>query len=344
MTTLLIGKPELESELVDELTLRTGLDPATIEHCAAGVLAIAREPPTPLVFERQRIEAARHLPGSTLRALVRDTVKQLLPPITVAETLWTTHVFTVDSQIGEAGRARLFQEFLLDFIRERFPRVYRRYRPAAAIAESAIDFTVLNLLILADGIRGAAMPAARLSDTHPGGVHRKAFDPAAPSRSYLKLEEAFDTLGCAPLRGASVVDLGAAPGGWSYACLKRGCGVTAVDNGPLRIHEPDRFGGKLTHLRADGLTFRPAPRDVPVDWLVSDMLVTAGKDIGMLRPWFTGRWMRRFVVNIKLPQTHAYRAIIPVEDYLATVPDIRFAIRHLYHDRREVTLMGSVGQ
>jgi 23S rRNA (cytidine2498-2'-O)-methyltransferase len=248
----------------------------------------------------------------------------------------------VDSQTGEGGRARYFQELLLDFIRERFPRVHRRYRPAASIADETRDFLVLNLLLLGDGLRGAAMPAASLSDTHPGGIHRKAFDSAAPSRSYLKLEEAFDTMGCAPSKGSSVVDLGAAPGGWSYACLKRGCRVTAVDNGPLRIHEPGKHGGQLTHLRADGLTFKPNPQNVPVDWLVSDMLVTAGRDIGMLRPWFAGRWMCRFVVNIKLPQCHVYQALKPVEEYLATVPDISYSIRHLYHDRREVTLMGTV--
>jgi 23S rRNA C2498 (ribose-2'-O)-methylase RlmM len=60
----------------------------------------------------------------------------------------------------------------------------------------------------------------------------------------------------------------------------------------------------------------------------------------MLRKWFAGRWMRRFVVNVKIPQLHAYPAIRPVEDFLRSVPGIRFSIRHLYHDRREVTLYG----
>ena len=79
------------------------------------------------------------------------------------------------------------------------------------------------------------MPANRLSDPCPGGAHRKPFDQLAPSRSYLKIEEAFDMLGESPRRGQTVADLGAAPGGWTYAFVKRGCRVTAVDNGPMRI-------------------------------------------------------------------------------------------------------------
>ena len=58
-----------------------------------------------------------------------------------------------------------------------------------------------------------------------GGQRRMADDDAAPSRSYLKVEEAYIVLGREPAAEETVVDLGAAPGGWSYSAAKRGARV-----------------------------------------------------------------------------------------------------------------------
>ena len=201
-----------------------------------------------------------------------------------------------------SARARNFERILLEFCGERFARVFRRYRVPDEIERDRSAF-VLNLCLVLEGIWGGVMPCERLSDPRPGGIHRMAFDRNAPCRSYLKVEEAFSLMGEKPEPTQSVIDLGASPGGWSYAFLKRGCHVIAVDNGPIRIERPEQYGGRLTHLKEDGVIFDPDPRNVPVDWLVSDMLVSTGKNIGMLRKWFSNRWMWRFVVNIKLPQT-----------------------------------------
>ena len=54
------------------------------------------------------------------------------------------------------------------------------------------------------------------------GQRRMADDDLAPSRSYLKVEEAYVVLGREPAEGETVCDLGAAPGGWSYSAAKRG--------------------------------------------------------------------------------------------------------------------------
>lgn len=174
-------------------------------------------------------------------------------------------------------------------------------------------------------------------------------DPLAPSRSYLKIEEALDVmyragLGGAPRPNETVVDLGAAPGGWTWAFLKRGCRVYAVDNGPLKLRSRGGMGGEVVHLREDGMRFRPQDHmRIPVDWLLSDMLIAPGQALGLLRRWLEGRWARRLVVNIKLPQRYPLVALTPVVDYLHTVPGLRFHVRQLYHDRREVTVMGELG-
>jgi 23S rRNA C2498 (ribose-2'-O)-methylase RlmM len=52
------------------------------------------------------------------------------------------------------------------------------------------------------------------------------------------------------------------------------------------------------------------------------------------------RWMRHFVFNVKLPQEQPLEALQPMIAYLEKVPDLRWRMRQLYHDRREVTVWG----
>src|SRR6185369_5481620 len=90
----------------------------------------------------------------------------------------------------------------------------------------------------------------------PMGIPRLRMPPGAPSRSTLKLAEAFMTfLGDSEselLRpGMRAVDLGAAPGGWSWQLAYRGLRVTAVDNGPLKGAVVQ--DSLVQHLREDGL-------------------------------------------------------------------------------------------
>jgi 23S rRNA (cytidine2498-2'-O)-methyltransferase len=166
-----------------------------------------------------------------------------------------------------------------------------------------------------------------------GGQRRMADDPGAPSRSYLKVEEACLVLGGAPGPGERVIDLGAAPGGWSYSAAKRGARVTAVDNGPLK-------GGAaghpcIVHLAEDAFKFQPP---ATADWLFCDLLDEPRKVLGLLRCWIGAGWCRRFVVNLKfgrvdpLPLLREARELAPLCRLLR--------VRHLYHDREELTLAG----
>ncbi len=71
------------------------------------------------------------------------------------------------------------------------------------------------------------------------GIPRLKFPADAPSRSTLKLEEAFhvfipaDEWDERPANGMWAVDLGACPGGWTYQLVKRNMWVYSVDNGPM---------------------------------------------------------------------------------------------------------------
>jgi len=174
------------------------------------------------------------------------------------------------------------------------------------------------------------------------GPRRMSDDDAAPSRSYLKVEESYALIGAEPAPGETVCDLGAAPGGWSYSAAKRGACVVAVDNGPLK-------GGALgnaliEHRRDDAFGFSPG-RERVYDWLFSDMLEDPHKVLhSIVRPWLSNGWCRRFVVNLKFGRV----------DPIALLADLRAAdspfamhatgvrIVHLYHDREEFTVTGTV--
>lgn len=174
------------------------------------------------------------------------------------------------------------------------------------------------------------------------GPHRMADDDLAPSRSYLKVEEAYGLLKREPAAGETVVDLGAAPGGWSYSAAKRGARVIAIDNGPLKggaLEHP-----QIEHRREDAFRFRPRPGEC-CDWLFCDLVEDPHHVLHhLVEPWLQGGWCRRFVVNLKFGRVDPVALLTelrsPGSVLQRMAPGGR--IRHLYHDREEFTLAGEV--
>ena len=171
-------------------------------------------------------------------------------------------------------------------------------------------------------------------DAVGGGQRRMGDDPQAPSRSYLKSEEAYGVLGREPKALETVVDLGAAPGGWSYSAAKRGALVVAVDNGPLK-------GGavrpEITHRAEDAFKFVP---EQPVDWLFCDMVEDPDRIADLLERWLENKWSRRFVVNLKFGRHDPLRVLARAEEFRPRCSLLR--ARHLFHDREELTLVGEL--
>jgi 23S rRNA (cytidine2498-2'-O)-methyltransferase len=174
------------------------------------------------------------------------------------------------------------------------------------------------------------------------GQRRMADDEAAPSRSYLKVEEAFVVLGSEPQAGETVVDLGAAPGGWSYSAAKRGARVIAVDNGPLK-------GGALNHPliehRMDDAFHFNFEENAAYDWMLCDLLEEPHHVMkNLVEPWLARGWCRRFVFNLKFG--HVDSVALLRELHAPDSPLSRYApgfrVRHLYHDREEFTVVGEV--
>jgi 23S rRNA (cytidine2498-2'-O)-methyltransferase len=174
------------------------------------------------------------------------------------------------------------------------------------------------------------------------GPRRMADDPLAPSRSYLKVEEAYAVLGVEPRPGEQVCDLGAAPGGWSYSAARRGARVIAVDNGPLK-------GGALghphiDHRREDAFRFHPAPGET-FDWLFCDLVEEPHHVLAdLVTPWLARGWCRRFIVNLKFGRVDPVRLLrelrAPEGPLARHAPGAR--VLHLFHDREEFTVVGAV--
>jgi 23S rRNA (cytidine2498-2'-O)-methyltransferase len=193
---------------------------------------------------------------------------------------------------------------------------------------------------------GALIGIARVDNSAPwpGGVPRLKFPRAAPSRSTLKLEEAFLTFLNARDResllrpGLRAVDLGAAPGGWSWQFVHRHIHVTAVDNGAMDPQLMD--SGLVQHVHADGFRYRP---DKPVDWLVCDIVEQPIRVARLAGQWFAQGWCRRAIFNLKLPMKKRYaevrRCLGETESIVAQAGRrVRLHCRQLYHDREEVTV------
>ncbi len=344
MTFIFLSKGNFEDTLSTEITSKCGTQ--VVLKKSPGFLIAEFPPDHPMpersfVFERQRIIDAAFVQEGNLRNMARDVVKSILPGITRTEDKWTLHLFQPeDCSLAITPKIKSFRKHLLDFCREHFGRVSRRFVLEADLRRE--EMMVLNICMLQNGLWGAAMRSVALSEPSPGGCHRMIFDEDAPSRSFLKVEEALDLLKIKPEHGERVIDLGAAPGGWSYSFLKRGCKVTAVDNGPMKIRNLEKLPGRLIHVKADGLLYEPESNMPKADWLISDMLVSTGKNFALIKNWLGGRRARKFIINIKLPQVEPWPVVKSMEEWLDSKPFVKYNLRQLYHDRQEITLFGRI--
>ncbi|WP_181297421.1 23S rRNA (cytidine(2498)-2'-O)-methyltransferase RlmM [Pseudomonas sp. Q2-TVG4-2] len=177
----------------------------------------------------------------------------------------------------------------------------------------------------------------------PMGIPRLKFPRQAPSRSTLKLEEAWhhfiprEQWDQRLAAGMTAVDLGASPGGWTWQLVNRDIEVMAVDNGPM--NEELLESGLVGHYRADGFAFRPKRA---VDWMVCDIVEKPAKNAALLETWIGEGLCREAVVNLKLPMKQRYaevkRLLERIADGLAE-RGVKASIgcKQLYHDREEVT-------
>jgi len=180
---------------------------------------------------------------------------------------------------------------------------------------------------------------------HVMGIPRLRFPSQAPSRSTLKLDEAFlyfipkEEWDTRLTSGMNAVDLGSAPGGWTYQLVRRGMMVTAVDNGPMA--ESLMESGQVKHKTMDGFKYIPMKQNVY--WLVCDMIEQPKKVAKLMSEWLLNGYCKEAMFNLKLPMKGRYQQVV---DDLQLMKDafsqagVKYELyaKHLYYDREEVTV------
>ncbi len=146
-----------------------------------------------------------------------------------------------------------------------------------------------------------------------------------PSRAYLKIWEAWDRFGEWPAPGARCFDLGATPGGWTWAAAKLGAEVTAIDRAPLA----DKVAAMPGVSFRAGNAFTMAPE--PADWLLSDVIAYPGPLLDLVQRWIAAGVVGRIICTIKFQGETDHEAA----DAFAGIPGGQ--VMHLFHNKHELT-------
>ena len=331
-TWLWTCREDATGDLLEEL--RLSLDASRVRLVEPGLLE-SRGAPTfedsalDVTFARQGVPVvARSDPGDT-QGLFASLVERLR-----SAPGFVLHVWAPDTDAGNRrmpGCAALEEALLSRLALEEPALAARRVSGETRVIG---DATLVNVVSLAGG--GHVLGAQPLRDavsSFPGGRARMRVDADRPSRAARKVEEALAWLGVAPGPGEVCVDLGAAPGGWSWALLERRARVIAVDPAELR---PDvaRHRG-LRHEKKSAFGFEP---DEPVDWLFCDMAWRPLEAAQLLAKWGRRRWARLVVANLKLPMKQKAKIVEELRAIVHGGGFSRVRTRQLYHDRDEITL------
>jgi hypothetical protein len=242
---------------------------------------------------------------------------------------------------GLGSRATLIGRELLKLLAERRKRASRRH--VADLAAAEFDERVLLVQLLLVGrerlVASAAAPRPLARGgldlaPWPAGAAPVADDRTPPSRAYKKLEEAFQWMSAAPRQGQTCVDLGAAPGSWTYAAARRGARVVAIDRSPLAPAVGKMPG--VTTAAGDAFAYAPPS---PVDWLVSDIVCEPARAITLVEDWLSAKRARHLVVTIKFKGRESYDALAALPPIFDRTAPSFARVKQLAHNKNEVTVM-----
>jgi 23S rRNA (cytidine2498-2'-O)-methyltransferase len=298
------------------------------------------------VFARQQLPNAVEQRGASVAALAESAYGWVEGTVDRAAGAFTIHAFApTGAEAGLSSRAELVAAELLARLRQRRRRAARQYLAAEQAAASNVETKLLVQILLVSRERAwisAAVPRSLDAggwDLSPfvAGIAAVPDDPRPPSRAYRKLEEAFLWMAAEPRPGALCVDLGAAPGGWTYAALRRGARVIAVDRAPLAA--PVHGHPLLMAIQGNAFTYEPSPAQIPVDWLLSDVICEPPRALAQIRRWLLMGWCRRLVMTIKFKGQTGYGMLDDVRATLREAGCPAWRIKHLHHNKNEVTVM-----
>ena len=177
--------------------------------------------------------------------------------------------------------------------------------------------------------RDLVLAATRTSNPFPNGEPAFVEDrDGPPSRAYLKLWEAFARLRRQPGPDDRCLDLGAAPGGWTWLLARGGAQVLAVDKAPLA----PEVEALPTVTWREGSAFALEPDEVgPVDWWCSDIVAYPDRLLDLVTRWLESGRVRNLVCTIKFQGDTDHDAAAG----FAALPDAQ--VFHLDQNKHELT-------
>ena len=287
-----------------------------------------------LIFARQMV-----LVGELLRNLpVEDRVSPIIGMIDGAvENAGDLRVEVPDTNEGKE---------LLNFCRKLTVPLRQALRARNILLSKENSYRpVIHVFFIASGCCYVGYSFSNNNSPFFMGIPRLRFPSDAPSRSTLKLEEAFHVFIPADewderlASGMRAVDLGACPGGWTYQLTKRSMMVDAVDNGPMAQSIMDT--GQVVHHQEDG--FRYEPTNPNIYWVVCDMVEKPWRVSSLMADWLIKGWCREAIFNLKLPMKKRYEEVCQnlkmIEDKLKENGiNAQISAKQLYHDREEITV------
>ena len=149
-----------------------------------------------------------------------------------------------------------------------------------------------------------------------------------PGRAYLKLWEVFTVLGLRPQPGALCLDLGAAPGGWTWVLGMLGARVFSIDKAELA----PQVAALPTVAHCIGSGFGLDPRHAgAVDWLFSDMICYPSRLLETIHRWLDVGLCRNYVCTLKFQADTDHETARA----FATIPGSQ--LMHLSCNKHELT-------
>ncbi len=215
----------------------------------------------------------------------------------------------------QRGRAEL--------VEEKLPYVAARPLELGQVAPDAPlgSWTLLE--------RDLVLASTRCSNPFPNGEPAFVEDrDGPPSRAYLKLWEAFARLRRQPGPGDRCLDLGAAPGGWTWLLARTGAEVVAVDKAPLEPRVDSL--PNVTFQAASAFALDPEAFE-PVDWWCSDIIAYPDRLLDLVTRWLESGRVRNLVCTIKFQGATDH----DVTARFAALPNAR--VFHLDQNKHELT-------
>lgn len=240
------------------------------------------------------------------------------------------HLFVFARELGEESAAEAL-------------RVDERLRKTATFASGPVKANDLVIdVIVAPGepISVGAHTHGPLHAGTPGGYSAVALPPEAPSRAYLKIEEAIRWSGARLSRGQVALEIGSAPGGASFALLERGLVVHGVDPGEMA--ENVLASPRFVHHHAPVGALKKTDLPRPVHWFAMDM---------NLAPRVALRYAERVVMPLRRSLLGGFFTLkLNTPDEASDLPKLldriqrfgfaRVAAKQLPSHRKEIVVVG----